>query len=143
MQGKGRPGVHCHEQLPGAPQTNKGKSPSVAARLAAVPGGRGRSNGLARKSARMKKFFYAAAAALALLGADARAAHQANGVRVGPDADETAAEAPAQPKPKKDEKKDSKSSSSSEKPREAATVTPTVKSNSTSTSDAPSKSAGR
>lgn len=89
----------------------------------------------------MKKFFYAAAVALALCGADALVAHAQAGVRVGPAADDTAAEAPARPKPKKDEKKDSKSSSSSEKPREAAnTVAPTVKTNSSSTSDAPPKS---
>lgn len=94
----------------------------------------------------MKKFLYAAVAALALSGADALAANQANGVRVGPDADETAAESPAQPTPKKDEKKDSKRSSSTEKPREAAnatasTVTPNVKTKLSSTSDAPSRSA--
>lgn len=100
----------------------------------------------------MKKYFYAAVAALALCGADAHAAHvQAGGVRVGPAADDVAAEAPAQPKPKKDAK-----SPSSEKSREpakgqepaplsnttASTVAPTLKSNSSSTSDAPSKSAG-
>lgn len=93
----------------------------------------------------MKKFFYAAAVALALCGADALVAHAQAGVRVGPAADDATTEAPAQPKPKKDEKKDSKSSSSSEKPREAAnttasTVAPTVKTNPSSTSDAPSKS---
>jgi polysaccharide biosynthesis/export protein len=106
----------------------------------------------------MKKFIYAAAAALALCGVDVRAAHvQSNGVRVGPAADDVAAEAPAQPKSKKDEKKDAKSSPS-EKPREAAkdsgkaqesaplsnttasTVAPTLKTNPSSTSDAPSKS---
>ncbi|HEX7316690.1 MAG TPA: polysaccharide biosynthesis/export family protein [Pyrinomonadaceae bacterium] len=93
----------------------------------------------------MKKFFYAAAAALALCGADALHAHaQAGGVRVGPAADDVAAEAPAQPKPKKDEKKDSKSSSS-EKPLPNTTTAAAAsahKSNSTSTSDAPPKSAG-
>ncbi|MDT5271026.1 MAG: polysaccharide biosynthesis/export protein [Acidobacteriota bacterium] len=109
----------------------------------------------------MKKFFYAAVAALALCGADAHAAHvQAGGVRVGPAADDVAAEAPAQPKPKKvekgsasDAKKDAKSPSS-EKAREpakgqepaplsnttASTVAPTLKSNPSSTTDAPSKS---
>lgn len=103
----------------------------------------------------MKKFLYAAVAALALCGVDARAAHVQAGVRVGPDADDSVAEAPAQPKPKKDEKKDAKSSSS-EKSREsakgqesaplsnttAATVAPALKSNSSSTSDAPLKSVG-
>jgi len=62
----------------------------------------------------MKKFFYAAVAALALCGAEASGAHAQAGVRVGPAADEVATEAPARPKPKKDEK-----SPSSEKPREA------------------------
>lgn len=93
----------------------------------------------------MKKFFYAAAAALALCGADALHAHaQSGGVRVGPAADDVAAEAPAQPKPKKDEKKDQKSSSS-EKPLSNATASanpPAHKSNSTSTSDAPAKTSG-
>jgi protein involved in polysaccharide export with SLBB domain len=91
----------------------------------------------------MKKFFYAAAAALALCGMAGPAANAQAGVRVGPAADDVAAEAPARPKPKKDEKKDSKSSSSSEKPREAANTTaPTVKTDPSSTSDAPPKSAG-
>jgi protein involved in polysaccharide export with SLBB domain len=113
----------------------------------------------------MKKFLYAAAAALALCGAAAPEAHAQAGVRVGPAADDVAAEAPAQPKPKKDAKapasdakKDSKSPSP-EKPREAAkeqrkgqdpalsnttaaTVAPALKANTSSTSDAPSKSAG-
>jgi protein involved in polysaccharide export with SLBB domain len=108
----------------------------------------------------MKKFLYAAAAALALCGADAHAAHvQTGGVRVGPAADDVAAEAPAQPKPKKeakasDAKKDAKSHSS-EKPREpakgqepaplsnttAASAAPPLTNNPSSTSDAPSKSA--
>jgi protein involved in polysaccharide export with SLBB domain len=113
----------------------------------------------------MKKFLIAAAAALALCAADARAAHTQAGVRVGPAADETAAEAPAQPKPKKDdksqsaaEKKDARSPSS-EKTREAAkeagklqdpaglsnataaAVTPALTTSSSSTSDGPSKSA--
>lgn len=52
----------------------------------------------------MKKFFYSAVVALALFGAGARAAQaQARGVRVGPTADDAAAE--ATPAPKKDEKK--------------------------------------
>ena len=101
----------------------------------------------------MKKFLYAAAAALSLCGAPHT--HAQAGVRVGPAADDVGREAPA--KPRKDEKKDSKSPSS-EKPREAAkdsgksresappsntaaaTVTPTVKTNPSSTSDAPPKS---
>jgi protein involved in polysaccharide export with SLBB domain len=100
----------------------------------------------------MKKFLYAAAAALALCGADALVAHAQSGVRVGPAADE----APARPEPKKDEKaaasdarKDAKSPSP-ERPREstslsnttAATVTPTAKTGPSSTSDAPPKSVG-
>ena len=92
----------------------------------------------------MKKFFYVAAAALALCGADALHVHAQSGVRVGPAADDVAAEAPAQPKPKKDEKKDQKSSSS-EKPLSnttAAATPPPRKSNPTSTSDAPPKTAG-
>jgi protein involved in polysaccharide export with SLBB domain len=99
----------------------------------------------------MKKFFYAAVAAVALCGADTRAAHvQAGGVRVGPAADDVAAEAPARPKPKKDEKasgaKKDAQSPSSEKPREplsnttAATNAPALTNRPTSTSDAPSKS---
>ncbi|HWS85765.1 MAG TPA: polysaccharide biosynthesis/export family protein [Pyrinomonadaceae bacterium] len=104
----------------------------------------------------MKKFLYAAAAALALCGAGATRAHAQAGVRVGPAADDVGREAPATPK--KDEKKDSKSPSS-EKPREAAkdsgkgqesappsntataAVTPAVKTNPSSTSDAPPKPA--
>lgn len=104
----------------------------------------------------MKKFLYAAAAALALCGADAVVAHAQSGVRVGPAADDPPAAAPAQPRPKKDEKaaapdakKDAKGSSP-EKPREstslsntaAAAVTPTAKTGPSSTSDAPSKSVG-
>jgi protein involved in polysaccharide export with SLBB domain len=103
----------------------------------------------------MKKFLYAAAAALVLCGAGARHTHAQAGVRVGPTADDTASAAPAQPKPKKDEK-----SSSSEKPREAAKEpakgkepaplsnstaaannTPALKSDPASTSDAPPKPA--
>ena len=92
----------------------------------------------------MKKFFYAAAAALALCGADALHTHAQSGVRVGPAADDVAAEAPAQPKPKKDEKKDQKSPSP-ERPLSnttAAAAAPALKSNSTSTSDAPPKAGG-
>jgi protein involved in polysaccharide export with SLBB domain len=88
----------------------------------------------------MKKFLYAAVAALALCGAGAGHAHAQAGVRVGPAADDLPAEASAQPRPKKDEKKDSKTSSS-EKSREAAAAPSTLKANSTSTSDAPSKTA--
>jgi protein involved in polysaccharide export with SLBB domain len=112
----------------------------------------------------MKKFLYAAAAALALCGADALHAHAQAGVRVGPAADDVAAEAPAQPKSKKDAKapapdaKKEAKSSSSEKSREAAkeqgkgqesaplsnatasTVAPTLANKPSSTSDAPSKS---
>lgn len=108
----------------------------------------------------MKKFLIAAAVALALCAADARAAHTQAGVRVGPAADETPAEAPARPKPKKDEKsqaaaekKDSKSPSA-EKPSEAskgqdpstlsnstaAAVPPALTTNPSSTTDAPPKS---
>jgi len=114
----------------------------------------------------MKKFFYAAVAALALCGAEALVAHAQAGVRVGPAADDAATEAPAKSKPKKDEKasaSDTKRDSarpSSEKSREAAkesgkgqeppplsnstaaTVAPTLNSNSSSTSDAPPKSGG-
>ena len=104
----------------------------------------------------MKKFLYAAAAALALCGADALDARAQSGVRVGPAADDAPAEAPAQPKPKRDEKaaasdaKKEAKSPSPEKPREsapvsntaAAAVTPTVKTDPSSASDAPSKSVG-
>ena len=102
----------------------------------------------------MKKFLYAAAAALALCGADALVAHAQPGVRVGPAADDAHAEAPKQKKdekaPASDAKKDAKSSSSSERPREStshpntasANVTPTAKTGPSSTSDAPPKSAG-
>jgi protein involved in polysaccharide export with SLBB domain len=117
----------------------------------------------------MKKFLYAAAAALALCGMAGPDARAQAGVRVGPAADDVAAEAPPQPRPKKDEKapasnsndakKDSKSHSS-EKPREAAkeqvkgqepaplsnttasTVAPALTNKPSSTSDAPPKSAG-
>lgn len=103
----------------------------------------------------MKKFFYAAFAALALCGAAAPHTHAQAGVRVGPTADDAATERPAQSKSKKDEK-----SPASEKPREAAkdsgkgqepaplsnataaTVAPTLANKPSSTSDAPSKSVG-
>ncbi|MDT7687473.1 MAG: polysaccharide biosynthesis/export protein [Acidobacteriota bacterium] len=107
----------------------------------------------------MKKFFYPAIVVLALCGANARAAHfQTGGVRVGPAADEAAAD--ATPAPKKDEKKGARAVESGEKNRApgksqgasktqepaalsnataSTTITPPVKSNPSSTSDAPSK----
>jgi protein involved in polysaccharide export with SLBB domain len=128
---------------------------------AAVPGGaRDNTGGQARKSARMKKFFYPAVVMLALCGASAHAAHfQSGGVRVGPASDDAAA-ADATPAPKKDEKKGARSNDGGEKNRAArksqgdsktqepsalsnatasTTITPSVKSNPSSTSDAPSK----
>jgi len=117
----------------------------------------------------MKKFFYAAAAALALCGMAGPDARAQAGVRVGPTADDVAAEAPAQPQPKRDEKppapnandaKKEAKGSSSEKPRAAAkeqgkgresaplsnttasTVAPALTNKPSSTSDAPPKSAG-
>src|SRR5437870_12692273 len=103
MQGVGRCDVQCPERRPAA-QTDKGMSPVQVAAVDAVPRGAGVTDGLARKSARMKKFFYAAVAALALCGVDARDAHAQAGVRVGPAADDGATEAPARSKPKKEEK---------------------------------------
>jgi protein involved in polysaccharide export with SLBB domain len=94
----------------------------------------------------MKKFFYAAVAALALCGSDALAAHAQAGVRVGPAADDVAAEAPAQSKSKKEEKgstsdaKKEAKTPSSERSREAAAAPPALTNKSSSTSDAPSKS---
>ena len=103
----------------------------------------------------MKKFLYAAAAALALCGMAGPDTHAQAGVRVGPAADDVAAETPAQPRPKKDEKGPPR-----EKPREAAkeqgkgqeaaphstttaaTVAPALKTDTSSTSDAPPKSSG-
>src|SRR5256714_7399721 len=62
--------------------------------------------GQARKSARMKKFLYAAAVALVLCAADARAAgFQVDSVRVGPASDEKAADGTEAPAPKKDDRK--------------------------------------
>jgi protein involved in polysaccharide export with SLBB domain len=89
----------------------------------------------------MKKFLYAAAAALALCGAATPHARAQAGVRVGPTADDAPAEAPAQTKPRQGEKKDPRTSSS-EKPREAAAAPPALKPNTSSTSDAPPKTAG-
>lgn len=103
----------------------------------------------------MKKFLFAAAAALALCGADARHAQAQAGVRVGPAADDATTGASAQPRSKKDEKpsasdaKKEAKSPSSEKQREAApppnatasATPPALKSDPSSTSDAPPKSA--
>src|SRR5205085_4844252 len=62
--------------------------------------------GQARKSARMKKFLYAAAVALVFCAAQARAAgFQADSVRVGPASDEKAVDGTEAPAPKKDDKK--------------------------------------
>ena len=105
----------------------------------------------------MKKFFYSLAVLLALCAADARAAHpQANSVRVGPAAEETAPDATHAAPPKKDDKKaanDAKRPEPSSKPQEtpkrteprplsdttASAATPPASGDSKTTSDAPSK----
>jgi protein involved in polysaccharide export with SLBB domain len=105
----------------------------------------------------MKKFFYSAAVVLALCAADARAAHpQANSVRVGPTAEETAPDTTHAPPPKKDDKKpanDAKRQEPSAKTQEtskrpapaplsnstAAAAAPPASSDPKTTSDAPSK----
>src|SRR5438067_2364312 len=62
--------------------------------------------GQARKSARMKKFLYAAAIALAFCAAQARAeGFQVDSVRVGPASDEKTVDAAEAPAPKKDDKR--------------------------------------
>lgn len=100
----------------------------------------------------MKKFFYTAVAALALCGAEALDTHAQAGVRVGPAADDVAAEAPARPKPRKDgkpsasdAKKEAKDSEKGQEPAPlanstASTVAPTLNGKPSSTSDAPSRS---